>query len=254
MYTDSGMKVIILAAGFSTRLRPLTDNFPKGLLQIQGEEIILHLLKKVQQVTTFFDYTIVTNDQCYPHFVEFFKKTDLFDHYQVINNGVKSAQERLGAIGDLVLALETTGMDEDIMVLPSDTLVSLQLSDLLHFYETHQGFVNVVYDAGDTEIIRNKLGCAQVVSDRLIGFEEKPAQPVSTLQSVPIYIYPQEVLSLVKEYASDPKNNLDSPGAIIPYLIGKVPTFAYQLTQGYYYDVGTKEVYDALNRGVIKYT
>lgn len=247
------MKVIILAGGFSTRLKPLTNNFPKGLLKVQDEEIILQILKKTTLVHDFQDYLLVTNDVCYPHFIRFFEESAILKKWSVFRNGVSVENNRLGAIGDLLFALEKVGMDDDILVLPSDTLVSLDFDKLLDFYQNNHGFVNVVYDSGDKEVIRNKLGCAELDGDKLVSFEEKPAEPKSTLQSVPIYIYPKEVLPLIKEYASDPNNNLDSPGAIVPYLINKVPSYAYQIKDGFYFDVGTKEVYERLNKGVIKY-
>jgi len=247
------MKIVILAGGFSTRLRPLTNDFPKGLLKIKGEEIISKILKKITNVRDFQDYILVTNDVCYPHFIKFFEESAILKRWSVFRNGVSVENNRRGAIGDLLFALEKVGMDEDIMVLPSDTLVSLDFEKLMDFYKNNHGFVNVVYDAGDKEVIREKLGCAELDGDKLVSFEEKPKHPKSTLQSVPIYIYPKEVLPLINEYASNPKNNLDSPGAIVPYLINKVPTFAYQIRDGYYYDVGTKQVYDNLNKGVIEY-
>ncbi|MDH5533915.1 MAG: sugar phosphate nucleotidyltransferase [Candidatus Pacebacteria bacterium] len=242
------MNVLILAAGFSTRLKPLTNNFPKGLLKIKGEEIILGILKKITNVRDFQDFTLVTNKVCYHHFSRFLDSLASEKKIEVINNGVSDEKNRLGAIGDLILALESIGMDEDLLVLPSDTLVSLDFEKLLHFYNNHHGFINVVFDAGDKEIIREKLGCAELDGDKLVSFEEKPKEPKSTFQSVPIYIYPKEVLPLIIEYATDPKNNLDSPGAIVPYLIGKVPTFAYQIKDGYYHDVGTLEVFEKLNK------
>lgn len=247
------MKVIILAGGFSTRLKPLTNNFPKGLLRVNNEEIILQIFKKTTKVREFQDYLLVTNDVCYPHFIKFFEESAILRNWSVFRNGVSVENKRLGAIGDLLFGLEKFGMDDDIIVLPSDTLVSLDFADLLDFYNKHKGFVNVVFDAGDKEIIRNKLGCAEVDGDNLVSFVEKPSQPKSTFQSVPIYIYPKEVLPLIKEYASDPNNNLDSPGAIVPYLIDKVDTYAYQIRDGFYFDVGTKEIYEKLNKGVIKY-
>lgn len=248
------MNVLILAAGFSTRLKPLTNNFPKGLLKVNGEEIILGILKKTTNVRNFQDFTLVTNEVCYSHFNRFLDLLASEKKIEVISNGVSDEKKRLGAIGDLLLALETIGLDEDLLVLPSDTLVSLDFEKLLDFYNKNHGFVNVVFDAGDKEIIREKLGCVELDGDKLVSFEEKPKEPKSTFQSVPIYIYPKEVLPLIKEYARDPNNNLDSPGMIVPYLIAKVPTFAYQMRDGYYYDVGTLEVFEKLNKGVIEYS
>lgn len=235
------MKALILAAGFSTRLYPLTQNFPKGLLEVGGKPIISYLLDELVKLPNIDETALITNQVCYPHFQKFLAEHDDYFHITLVNNEVETEDKRLGAIGDLVYALDVLGWEDDLLVLPSDTLVSINLQKLLNFYKKQRTFVNVVFDAGDKEIIRNKLGCAQVQGDKLISFEEKPAQPQSTWQSVPIYVYPQRVLNLVRKYSADKNNNLDAPGSVIPYLLKYVPASAYKLESGFYYDVGTPE-------------
>jgi glucose-1-phosphate thymidylyltransferase len=164
---------------------------------------------------------------------------------KIIDNQTDHPDNRLGAIGDLVLGLDLLGWEDDVLILPSDTLVSLSLDQLLHFYEERQGFTNVVFDTKDPSVIAGQLGCAKLAGDRLVEFVEKPAQPASTLTSVPVYLYPQADLALLREYELHPGNNLDSPGAIIPWLIGRTITFGYQI-EGYYFDVGTPEAYNRL--------
>lgn len=240
------MKALILAAGFATRLYPLTKNFPKGLLEIKGEEIIVNILDKIIDNPKIDQFALITNQVSFPHFKNFLNGSEKYSKIKLLNNEVDSSQESLGAIGDLLLALDELGWEDDVLVLPSDTLVSLNFTELIDFYEEKGSFVNVVYDAHDKEIIRNKLGCAQLAGDKLISFEEKPAEPKSTFQSVPIYIYSKNDLRLVRDYVSDGENNLASPGSIVPFLIEKTKTFAFQIKNGFYHDVGTKEVLEEL--------
>jgi len=241
------MKVLILAAGFGIRLHPLTKNFPKGLLKIKGKEIILNVLDKIIDNPKIDQFALISNQVAFPYFKNFLDKNEKYNKIKLLNNGVSDSEKSLGAIGDLLLALNELGWEDDLLVLPSDTLVSLDFTELINFYEKKRGFVNVVYDACDKEIIRNKLGCAVLDGDKLINFEEKPDEPKSTFQSVPIYIYPKNDLRLVREYADNKANNLGSPGAIIPFLIKKTKTYAFQIKNGFYHDVGTKQILEELN-------
>jgi glucose-1-phosphate thymidylyltransferase len=242
------MKALILAAGFSTRLYPLTENFPKGLLEVNGKPIISYLLDELVKLPEIDETALVTNQRVYSHYQKFIAENDDYFHITLVNNEVEKKDQRLGAIGDLLYSLDVLGWDDDLLVIPSDTLVSLDLKKLLDFYKRKKTFVNVVYDAGDKEIIKGKLGCAEVQGDKLVGFEEKPADPKSTWQSVPIYVYPQKTLNLIRKYAQDKSNNLDSPGAIIPYLLKYVPISAYKMKDGFYYDVGTHQILEDLQK------
>lgn len=238
------MKSIILAAGYSTRLYPLTKNFPKALLPIQGKEIIRYMLEDLQKVKEVDETVLLTNSHYFRLF-ETWMKT-YFPKIRVMDNGTTSKDDRLGAIGDLQLALQKTGWQDDVLVLPSDTLYEFDLQKVVDFYHKNKGFTSVVRDCENKEIIREKLGCAEVDGNKLVSFEEKPKKPKSTLLSVPIYIYPKKTLPLIKQYIDD-GNNVDSPGAIIPWLLERIDCYAYNMGTGYSYDVGTVEMFNEVN-------
>lgn len=244
------MKVLFLAAGFSTRLKPLTDNFPKGLLEIQGKPIISRLLEQSLQLTEVDDWALVTNHICFPHYQRYIEN----NHYpfRVIDNEVSTIKEQKGAIGDLEYALIQLKWHDDVLVLPSDTLISIQLADFFRFFSKHQSFANVIFDSKDKSLIAGNFGCAELDGEKLIGFEEKPANPKTTLTSVPIYIYPQQILPLITTYLQAGLN-ADSPGSIIPWLIKHTKAYGYLLPSGYYYDVGTIDVYKEMTQNVEKY-
>lgn len=243
------MKCLVLAAGFSTRLYPLTENFPKGLLTVKGKEILQYTLDDLATVKEIEETAFISNHKFFSVFQNWLLKVPHFQNSQLIDNQVNSKDERLGAIGDFVFALDQLGWDDDILVLPSDTLFSCHLSDVVAFFHSHRGVVNVVRDCKDKEIIRGRLGCAEVKNDELVSFEEKPAEPKSTLLSVPIYIYPRENLPLLRQYYQENKDNqaaVDSPGTILPWLIERTKCFAY-VYEGYSYDIGTVESYNQVN-------
>lgn len=243
------MKTIILAAGYSTRLYPLTINFPKALLPIQGKEIIKYMLEDLQTVSENTDTVLITNNRYYPLF-----KTWIDAHFpniEVIDNGTTNKDNRLGAIGDLQFVLNQKQWMDDILVLPSDTLYEFKLQDVVKFFHEGRGFTSVVRDCGDLELIREKLGCAEVKEGKLISFEEKPKDPKSTFLSIPVYIYPEKTVPLIKEYLAT-GNNADSPGAIIPWLLQKTECYAFDMDGGYSYDVGTIEMFNELNSKGLK--
>jgi glucose-1-phosphate thymidylyltransferase len=239
------MNVLILAAGFCTRLFPITENFPKALLPVKGKEIISKVLDDVVK-NDIGNIALVTNHRYTDIFRVWLKTRYPNRDIQVIDNGIKNPDTRLGAIGDLRYALSRLKWNEDLLVLASDTLASFEISDLFKFFKTHRGIVNTVFDTGDIEVIRKKLGCVLVKGDEIVEFTEKPENPESTLTSIPYYIYPKESLKLIDEYIMS-GNSLDAPGSIIPWFIGKIPCYQFRV-EGYYYDVGTIEMFNRLNQ------
>ncbi len=237
------MKVLFLAAGFSTRLKPLTDNFPKGLLEVQGKPIIGRLLESALQLTEVDEWAMITNHVCFPHYQQYVEE----NHFpvRVLNNGVSQIDQRLGAIGDLQLSLNLLQWQDDVLILPSDTLVSISLAHLLSFFNQHHEFTNVVYDIKDKNKIKDQLGCVVLTGNQISDFQEKPTEPKSTITSVPIYLYPRHSLPLIQQFLTETHNG-DSPGSIIPWLLHKISVRGYLLENGYYYDVGTKEMYQQM--------
>jgi glucose-1-phosphate thymidylyltransferase len=237
------MKAIILGGGFSTRLYPLTKYFPKALLPIGEKALMSFAIEDLLRVKEISDIVLVSNHRYAPLF-----QTWIQAYYPkritVIDDGTTTPEERLGSIGDILYALKKMKWNDDLLVLSSDVLTSLKLKDFVSFFHTHSGFVNALCDMHDRELIRKKLGCAVLENDTLKQFVEKPEDPKTTLTSIPHYIYPKKSIRLIKEYAKT-GNSLDAPGSIIPWLIGKIPTFGY-LTDGYYYDVGMVEVYNRM--------
>jgi glucose-1-phosphate thymidylyltransferase len=243
------MKAIVLAAGFSTRLYPLTKYFPKGLLPIKDKALAGYVLDELVNSSQIDEIAFVTNHLFYPLFEVWLKAYYPKKKITLLDNGVSNLEHRLGAIGDLKFVLEKMRWEDDLLVLSSDTLTSMNFPKFLEFFSKNNGFINAVFDTHDKEIIRKKLGCAILEGDKIIKFVEKPEAPASTLTSIPFYIYPKKSLSLINQYLQQGGAS-DAPGSIISWLIGKMPVFGYKV-QGYYYDVGTVEVYNKLASGIV---
>ncbi len=240
------MKIIILAAGFATRLRPLTDETPKALLPIGGKPILDYTIDPLSKFLPTTPFALVTNHTYITAF-ESWQKAHANLPLTLLDNGVTATNNRLGAIGDLIYTLDQTGWDDDLLVLASDTLTSLNWSLFLQFTSAHHEFpCTIVCPTDNLEIIRGKLGCAIVEDDQLTSFVEKPSTPPSNLRAVPFYYFPRSILGSIRDYYKKGQN-LDSPGSLLPYLLSLSKIFVYNLGEsGYYHDVGTVEVYQSL--------
>lgn len=242
------MKALVLASGFCTRLFPLTEKYPKALFTIGGKEILDFLLTDIFSCPQIEEIALITNHRYVGIFSDWIGKKYRRE-IPLIDNGVVSPENRLGAIGDLVYALDTLRWQDDVLVLASDTLTSMKMADFIAFTNTHHTFVNAVYDTHDREVIRKKLGCVGIQGDKIVEFTEKPDEPKTTLTSIPYYFYAKDIIPLIAEYKKT-GGSLDAPGSIVPWLLTKTSCYAYTLNQGYYYDVGTLEVYNNLKDGL----
>lgn len=242
------MKALILAAGFATRLRPLTDSIPKALLEINGQAIIEDVLN---QITDIFpdpnNRALITNSHYFPAFQEWVGQRPN-DQVTLIDNGVRTTQEKIGSIGDLIFAIQHLGWQhEDILVVASDTLTSVRLRDVISTFRKKNEVINAVFDLHNRELIKDKLGCAVVRGDRITEFVEKPANPPSSWVSIPFYVYPSHVYPHILSFQRSGQS-LDSSGSLLTWLVNKTPVYAYRATQGYYYDVGTPEILTKLQQ------
>ncbi|MBD3279415.1 MAG: NTP transferase domain-containing protein [Candidatus Pacebacteria bacterium] len=240
-------KVLILAAGFGTRLKALGQNLPKGLLQSQtGETLIARIIADVQQAFQTRNQplptlALVTNQRFFTQYQDFFANQLPELELQILNDGVTKSTQRLGALGDLLLAVKQLGwFDQDVLVLSSDNFYSYSVGQLLDLFSQKQTFVTVARHL-TKEQIKGRFGCYVLGKDGLVKkFVEKPAQPPSEFAGSSFYIYPQEVWPVVKKY-QQADGDLDAPGAIIPWLLKQgVKVYALVLEPGtLVIDVGT---------------
>jgi len=239
------MRLLILAAGYGTRLSSLTRNIPKALLPLEGTPLINYLIEKIEDLSRFADIeeiVLVTNDRFYPQFRDW--KTQCgFKNLRVINDGSTCPENRLGAIGDLYLSL--SGEKDDWLVLGSDNFFDWDLKGFFDFSLDNKSFPVVgLYDIKDIAQSSHmgvvKLDC----SNRIIEFEEKPENPQSTLVATCIYFFPASTVRLLEEYVNSGKHS-DMLGVYISWLSGKVPVLGYTFS-GYWNDIGTQSSYQSV--------
>lgn len=235
------MKAIILAAGYATRLYPLTKDKPKSLLKIGGKTILEHVLRKIGRVKEVNQVYIVTNQKFFNHFINWIGSYNYHKDIKVINDKSTSNEDRLGAITDLYYVIEREGVYDDIIVMAGDNLFDFELSDFVDYQQEINTDCITSHQLDDIEELK-RTGVIEVDSNnKVVSFEEKPVNPVSKLAVPPFYIHKKETLPLIKEYLAE-GNNPDAPGNLIPWLISKKDVYTYQF-EGDRYDIGTLESY-----------
>ena len=232
------MKAVILAAGYATRLYPLTENKPKGLLQVGNASILDHLVDQLNEITALDEIVLVSNARFYDQFNDWKKTSASRVPVRVLNDKTDSNENRLGAVGDLGLAIRQVGIKDSILLLASDNLFEQSLSDFTVYAVSRKDTIVIgVFDIGRPELAVKKFGVIEKnASDEVIGFEEKPEKPKSSLIGMGVYYFPASALHFVEEYLRD-KNAGDAPGYFVRWLLGRVKILSL-LFRGLWYDIG----------------
>lgn len=231
------MKAVILAAGYATRLYPLTLDRPKALLSVGGRPMVEHLLDRLEEVGTLDEIYLVTNSKFAGAFRDW--AAERGGGVQIVDDGTSDDDSRLGAIGDLDLTIREGRIDEDLLVLAGDNLFSESLAGFAEFGRTRGAPALGVYDVGDLEAIRRYNAIELDSDDRVTFFEEKPERPRSTLTGIALYFYPHASLGIVRKYLEE-GNDPDQPGRLIEWLYPRTPVYGWRVP-GQWYDVGSKE-------------
>jgi len=232
------MKALILAAGYATRLRPLTDSIPKQLLPVGGRPMVDWILDRIRE-TSADEVHLVTNARFAEDFERWAKDKDVLVH----NDGTTSNEDRLGAIGDI----RFVGLDDDLLVVAGDNLFDYSLADYEAYWRRREGSCVAVLDVGDRELAK-KYGIVDVdENDRVIGFVEKPEVPPTTLCATATYLYERDHVRLVDQYLAE-GNPSDQPGNYVAWLYQREPVYAYRF-DGRWYDIGdASQLLEADNR------
>jgi glucose-1-phosphate thymidylyltransferase len=242
------MNVIILAAGYATRLYPLTLNKAKPLLEVAGKPMIEWVLDNLADVPGLGTIYIVTNDKFANDFqagVDRYHRQPALK-LKVINDGSKSDDDKLGAIGDINFVITREDLAQsDLLVIAGDNLFSESLRGFVDCAKK-TGATVAVYDVGDQEAIK-KYGNITIDSNNIVThFEEKPEKPRSTLAALAIYYYSHEVVSLLTTYLAA-GNNPDQPGRFVQWLYQRKPVKTFQI-KGKWLDIGSKETLEEANK------
>ena len=236
------MNALILAAGYATRLYPLTLNKAKPLLDVGGKPIIEWLFDNLVSIPELRTVYIVTNEKFARDFQDWanaYQDRHRALRIKIINDGSKNDDDKLGAIGDINLVLTRENLtNDDLLVIAGDNLFKQPLTEFVNAAKDSRATV-AVYDVGNLEAMK-KYGTVTIDSKGTItNFEEKPKEPKSTLAAVALYYYSREVLPLFTTYLAA-GNNPDQPGLFLQWLYTRKPINTFQI-QGQWLDIGSKE-------------
>ena len=244
------MHAIILAAGYATRLYPLTKDRPKPLLKLGDKPLIDHILVTLEELKCVDHIYVVTNAKFSSHFQQWADETGKANRFPdfditVVNDGTTSNETRLGAIADIQFVIDKHDLAGELLVAAGDNVYRSSFTAMLSLYREKQADVVLAYPVDDLAKLR-RSGIMELDADqRLVGFEEKPEQPKSNYVAPAFYMYKSDTLPLFKRYLEQ-GNNPDAPGNFTGWLYQQKPVYAHILREPYY-DIGTLEAYQRVN-------
>ncbi len=233
------MKALILAAGYGTRLYPLTLDRPKPLIKVGGKPIMERLLSKIENLKDCDEVYIVTNDKFYDLIVNWVRGKEFPFSIKVINDHTTSDDDRLGAIGDINLVLGREKPQDDVLIMAGDNLFEFDISDFVNFAMEKERLSIALYDVKDKELAK-RYGIVSIDDNNKVSeFYEKPEEPKSTLASTGIYYLPAGKLPLMGEYM---RTDLvkDQPGNFVKWVSEKDEVYGFVFDEGWY-DIGDKK-------------
>ena len=232
------MKAIVLAAGYATRLYPLTLNTPKPLIEVAGKPIISHIVDKIVKIDQIDEIYVVTNDKFHSHFVQWNNSYSSHKPVHIINDGTTSNEDRLGAVGDMHFTIQKHNIDDDVLVIAGDNLFGFSLPNFINFFSQKQSSVMAFCDLNDLDKVRGKLGVGDIQGTKVIGFEEKPDFPKSAIAATACYLYAKKDLHHINYGV---QNNIgDAPGNLAKLVAGKSELHGFVFDE-HWFDIGSHE-------------
>ncbi len=230
------MKAIVLAAGYATRLRPLTDTWAKELLPVGGRPILDRIVDSIGAVESVDEIHVVTNSHKVGAIARWAEGHDVIVH----DDGTHSNEDRLGAIGDMLFVIERAQLDDDLLVIAGDNLFDFSLAEFAEFWRS-KGTASAVAvrDVGSLELASHYGIVALAGDGRVLDFEEKPADPPSTLAATATYLFHREHARQIATYL-DGEHGADQPGRFVGWLQRHEPVYGW-LFDATWYDIGNHE-------------
>ena len=238
------MKCLILAAGYATRLYPLTENFPKPLLNVGEKTILDWLIDDLEESKLINEYVVISNHKFAHHFADWAK--DKAYKIIVLDDGTTSNENRLGAVKDIQFAIDKLNIQEEILVIAGDNVLDFSLNSFVKYaLEKNSSCVMRYFESSKAKL--SKCGVLELdCSDKIINMTEKPENPASNWCCPPFYYYTAEDTQKVQQGINDGCNT-DAPGSYISWLCQKTDVYAMEMP-GSRYDIGNLESYEKVQK------
>ena len=233
------MKCLILAAGYATRLYPLTENFPKPLLEVQGKTILDWLIDDMEAAHAIDEYIVISNHKFAHHFEAWAKKNSKIT---VLDDGTESNETRLGAVKDIQFAIEKLGLQDDMLVIAGDNLLTFSLTKFIAYAREKKASCTMRYYEHNWERLL-KTGVVTVdENDKILRMTEKSPNPETHWACPAFYYYTAEDAALVAK-GIEAGCGTDAPGSYLAWLCTQTPVYAMEMP-GSRYDIGSLETYE----------
>ena len=233
------MKALILAAGYATRLKPLTDTTAKPLLPVGGRPMIDYICDKIAELAEVDQIHVVTNHRFAPSFEAWGRAATarLRPSVTVHDDGTVSNDDRLGAIGDIQYTIDRARLQgDDLLVIAGDNMFDFSLVDLVFWREKEDGSAVALYRCPDRDLVKQYSIVELDERERLTSFIEKPQDPATDLVAIAMYLYRRDDLPLVRRYL-DEGNKKDQPGNLVAWLVPRIPVYGFRF-EGAWLDIG----------------
>lgn len=238
------MKCLILAAGYATRLYPLTENFPKPLLEVQNKTILDWLIDDIDALGIVDEYVVISNHKFAHHFDKWaMEKTQ---KVTVVDDGTSTNETRLGAVRDIQFAIDKLNLCDDMLVIAGDNLLDFSLTKFIKYAkEKNAACIMRYYEPSEQKL--TKCGVVTIDNDdKIVNMVEKPENPESHWCCPPFYYYTKEAAKLIKK-GIESGCGVDAPGSFIAWLCKQVEAYAMEMP-GRRYDIGNLESYEQVKK------
>jgi glucose-1-phosphate thymidylyltransferase len=227
------VKALILAAGYATRLYPLTQAVAKPLLPLANRPMLDYLLDRLRDADGIDEIHLVTNHKFAEAFADWAASRDVVVH----DDGTTSEDDRLGAIGDIQFVVDRAGIDADLLVVAGDNLFDYSVAGYVDWWRGKgEASAVVLYDVGSLELVKKYSSVGVDDEERLTSFVEKPEQPTSSLVATAAYLYHRAHVPLIRQYLDEGESS-DQPGRLVAWLVPRVPVYGYRAA-GDWRDIG----------------
>ncbi|MBQ3083603.1 MAG: nucleotidyltransferase family protein [Alistipes sp.] len=235
------MKNIVIAAGYATRLGELTANFPKPLLQIGDSTILGRMLDDIDAIPEIDEHIIITNHKFAAIFEEWAKKQHYTKPITIVDDGTESNETRLGAVCDLLYAMEKLQIDDDLLVVAADNILFFSFQEFVDFAYAKQTSCMMCHEQPSLEKLQRTGVVVLDEQMRVLNMEEKPQEPKSHWAVPPFYIYLKKDLELVRSSVANGCGK-DAPGNLAHYMVEATEMHAWPMSAGRF-DIGSLDTY-----------